>query len=69
MVDGAMGFVGPADVHVCRLEFVWLELGTLLLLCKGVSSTDWRLADQALSRLRRHADRATLLRGHDLTGI
>ena len=69
MVDGAMRLVGPADVHISRLEFVWLELGTLLLLCKGVSSTDRGLAHQALSRLRRHADRATLLRGHDLTGI
>ena len=69
MVDGTMRFVGSTNVHVCRLEFAWLDLGTLLLLGKGVSSTYRGLAHQALSRLRRHTDRRTLLRGHDLTGI
>ena len=64
---GPMRLVQSA--HVRRLQLVRLQLCAFLFLSQCGAGADGGLADQAFSRLRRHADRAALLCRHHLACV
>ena len=57
------------SAHVRSLELARLQLCAFLFLSQSGASADGRFADQAFSRLWRHANRAALLCRHHLARV